>query len=159
MLFLLIYILLSLSTSYNIIVSKNPTNVYIHLVKFNEQCNLFHIGISFINSDRTIRYDFSTSQRDNNYITYTNDNYITYNYDNCNNIFDYLKSNSNNNKKTIFWGVSNKSIDEIIIYEKCLQKQYILGFYDCRHYVNKFTDWGLNKPTPIWSLHKLWEIN
>ena len=59
--------------------------------------------------------------------------------------------------KNIFWGITNKTFDEIIEYEKTLNIKYKLGIYDCRHYVNKFTDWSLNKPTPIWTLHKLWK--
>ena len=43
-----------------------------------------------------------------------------------------------------------------MVYEKTLHKKYILGIYDCRHYVNKFTDWCLDKPTPVWELYSLW---
>ena len=44
-----------------------------------------------------------------------------------------------------------------MIYETVLHKKYILGIYDCRHYVNKFTEWSLDKPTPIWKLNRLWD--
>ena len=55
----------------------------------------------------------------------------------------------------IYWGTSNKSLIDIINYEKTLNKNYILVFNDCRHYTNKLTKYALNKPTPIWKLNKL----
>ena len=59
-------------------------------------------------------------------------------------------------KRTIYWGTCYKSLHEIINFEKSLHKRYILGLYDCRHYVNKFSIWALNKPSPVWNLHILW---
>ena len=55
----------------------------------------------------------------------------------------------------IYWGLSNKSLMDIINYEQSLNKRYILAFNDCRHYSRKLTDYALNKPTPIWKLNKL----
>ena len=49
------------------------------------------------------------------------------------------------------------SIKEIIEYEKTINKNYILGIYDCRHYVNNLCLWSLNKSIPIWNLDKLIE--
>ena len=57
--------------------------------------------------------------------------------------------------KTIFWDYSNKTIKEIIHYEKNLDYRYILGIYDCRHYVKNLTKWACNNPTPVWKLYKL----
>ena len=59
-------------------------------------------------------------------------------------------------KRTIYWGTCHKSFHEIINFEKSLHRRYILGIYDCRHYVNRFSNWALNKPSPIWNLHILW---
>jgi hypothetical protein len=62
--------------------------------------------------------------------------------------------------KTIYWGETNKTLEEVQLFEQSLQKKYILGINDCRHYVNHFSRWALNKRTPIWNLHKLWnQIN
>jgi hypothetical protein len=58
--------------------------------------------------------------------------------------------------KTIYWGETDKTLEEVQLFEKSLQKKYILGINDCRHYVNRFSRWALNKRTPIWNLHKLW---
>ena len=62
-------------------------------------------------------------------------------------------------EKNIIWGTTNKTIEEILEFEKSLHKRYILGFNDCRHYVNSFTDWCLSNPTPIWKLHRVWNEN
>ena len=52
-------------------------------------------------------------------------------------------------------GTTNYSIEEIINYEKKMNKIYILGFYDCRHYVNCLTLWSLNTSIPIWNLEMI----
>ena len=57
--------------------------------------------------------------------------------------------------KEIFLGETNYSLQEIIEYEKNMNKIYILGFYDCRHYVNELTKWCLNFSIPIWNLDSL----
>ena len=38
---------------------KRPNKVYLHLEKFNERYNLLHVGISFDDDFRKIRYDYS----------------------------------------------------------------------------------------------------
>ena len=40
-----------------------------------------------------------------------------------------------------------------------MKKKYRIGLYDCRHYVRDFTKWCIEKPTPVWSLNKLWNEN
>ena len=166
------FILFKLSLCYNLPINTN-TQVFIHLDKFNERYNLMHIGISFNNFNNYIRYDFRAFNDGKSYITTENERY------NIRYIFPDIFVNTNNNiimentnnfrdillydfdtihSKNILWGISNKTIDEIIEYEeKYLQRRYKLGIYDCRHYVNKFTQWCLYKPTPIWDLHLLWE--
>jgi len=57
--------------------------------------------------------------------------------------------------KELYLGTSNYSIDEIIELEKDLNKKYILGLNDCRHYVNNLCILTLNKEIPIWNLEKL----
>lgn len=55
----------------------------------------------------------------------------------------------------ILIGITNYSIEEIINYEKTINKKYILEIYDCRHYVNNLCLWTLNIGIPIWNLDKL----
>ena len=73
----------------------------------------------------------------------------------------YIMNYINTNKKDIYWGITNKTQKEIIEYEKnyLIKKKYKIGIYDCRHYVNEFSIWALNKPTPIWKLKNLWDNN
>ncbi len=149
MLIFLIYLLFSTIFSYNLAPIHRPkTAVYIYIERFNEKYNLLHIGISFNSLCKNIRYDFRASNNEHSYITENND--LT------KNMIEPLIFDTNIiYGKKIFWGFSNKTLDEIILYEKTLHKKYILGLYDCRHYVRNFTTWCLDKPTPIWKLHKL----
>ena len=150
-------VILALSfTLFNIPESyKRKNKVYLHLEKFNEKYNLLHVGISFDDDIRKIRYDYRAFKNDNDYLTTNkNDNleifptmYIPPDIDKYSNI----------EKRTIYWGTCNKSMHEIILFEKSLHRRYILGIFDCRHYVNKFSLWALDKPTPIWNLHILWK--
>ena len=119
---------------------KNPRNffktkVYIHLEQLFYKTNIYHIGITFKRNIRSIRYDIRGYE-----ITpigfLTNENNVKKNY------------------KKIFWGYSNKSLNEIIEYEKNIDINYILGINDCRHYVNNLTSWCMNNGTPIWGLYK-----
>lgn len=134
-----------------------PTRVNIHLEKFNERYNLLHIGISFDNRFKVIRYDYRPFN--------DNKDYDTTNIDRQNfatifpNIYipDDINSPREMEKKTIHWGNTNKTFNEIIDFEKTLHTKYILGINDCRHYVSKFTEWALEHPTPIWHLNSLWD--
>ena len=139
----------------NSIFRRTPkTRVYIHLEKFNERYNLLHIGVSFSNKHNNVRYDFRAIDNHGDEISdYQEEVERNPIIDQWNRlVYDNIDLES----RTIFWGISNKSISEIMLYEKTLHKRYILGFYDCRHYVNRFTAWCLDKPTPIWTLHRLW---
>ena len=138
----------------NSIFRRTPkTHVYIHLEKFNERYNLLHIGVSFSNQHNNVRYDFRAIDNHGDEISESHKlerNPIIEHWNRL--VYDNIDLES----RTIFWGISNKSISEIRQYEKTLHKRYILGFYDCRHYVNRFTAWCLDNPTPIWRLHGLW---
>ena len=146
------------------------TRTFIHIEKFNPRFNLFHIGVSFTQGNRYARFDFRESKSEISFMKYSNnplsvlslhlfkksllkiseDNY----YPN-----EYLPFNFENDlyeSVNIFWGISNKSLDEIIEYEKSINKNYILGFNDCRHYSRKLTKWTTNYPTPIWKLKNLY---
>ena len=56
-------------------------------------------------------------------------------------------------------GTTLKTFDEIEMYSKEINKKYIFGFYDCRHYTDKMTSWAGVGNIPIWRLSKYFEEN
>jgi hypothetical protein len=124
--------------------------VNLHLEKFNKYYNLYHIGISFKNENenKIIRYDYRPFCEEKS----LNTNQLII----IDKFYKLLLSKTIENI-TIFWGETNKTLEEIEVFEKTLQKKYILGIHDCRHYVNSFSLWTLNKKTPIWKLHKFYK--
>lgn len=154
---------------YSFLINKNFVNIYINIEKVNKY--LIHSGITFedINNNKKIRYDFRAFNDNYEYIT--NDESrknVTLMFPNLDNNFLDLKGLNNlNNENTdeknemfliskeIFWGTTNYSLQDIKDFEQTLHKKYIIGLYDCRHYVNEFSLWALNKSSPIWDLHKL----
>tara|TARA_B100000424_G_C22907492_1_gene482722 strand:+ start:883 stop:1371 length:489 start_codon:yes stop_codon:yes gene_type:complete len=113
--------------------------VYIHLQNLISNTNIYHIGISYCSIYKNIRYDLRG---------YNIPEYLKY----LNNL---ISEKNSDHEITLFWGYCYKTIDSIIEYEKQLNNKYILGIYDCRHYVNNLTKWSMNKSTPIWRLTKL----
>jgi len=126
--------------------------VHLHLEKFNTHYNLFHIGISFENEEYAIRYDYLPfREQANDKVNFENDKKVS--------ILDKLYQCLLPKKietRMIYWGETHKTFEEIELFEQTLQKKYILGIHDCRHYVNKFSIWAVNKKTPIWKLNTLW---
>lgn len=108
------------------LLNKN-TKIYIHLEQLIPHTNIYHIGISFNKLTRCIRYDLRW-------------------------IDIPLVNNITTNSYSFFWDFTSYNIDEIIEYEKTLEFKYILGIYDCRHYVRNLTRWSCNNPTPVWRL-------
>jgi len=161
---LIIQTLLAYIVPINNIKTSPNLDVHLHLEKFNDQLNLYHIGISFKNEDTVLRYDYrpfcdptkceyktlisstSVSPVLNSELRFVDKLYRF-----------YIPENVPN--KTIYWGQTSKTLDEVIQFEKTLQKKYILGINDCRHYVNRFSRWAVNKQTPIWKLDKLWNMS
>jgi hypothetical protein len=149
------------------------TQVHLHLERFNDDFNLYHIGISFKNNNSILRYDYRPFCESNK-CDYKTINTININNDaNDANVNRIIVSNKqqtfldklyrfyipeNVPNKTIYWGETSKSLEEVELFEKTIHKKYILGINDCRHYVNRISLWALNKRTPIWSLEKLWNI-
>jgi hypothetical protein len=144
---------------------NNPkTQVNLHLERFNDVFNLYHIGISFKNNNSILRYDYRPFCEPNKC------DYKTVNSISVNSIIVSTKQQTfldklyrllipeNVPNKTIYWGETSKSLEEVEQFEKTIHKKYILGINDCRHYVNRISLWALNKRTPIWSLEKLWNI-
>lgn len=113
------------------------TKVYIHIELLIPRTNIYHIGVTFKSIASNIRYDIRGINLDNLYSFFTE------------NLEKEMYS------KTLFWAYSDKSLDEIIEYEKSIEHKYIIGIYDCRHYVRNLTLWACNKPTPVWKLIKL----
>lgn len=110
------------------------TKVYIHIEQLITKTNIFHVGISFKNIRESIRYDLAG----------INIQYLR-----------FANTDENIIKKTLFWDYSNKTLKEITEYESTLNNRYLLGIYDCRHYVRQLTNWSTSNPTPIWKLNKL----
>ena len=165
------YILLLFCYMVNILCLNIPYTgknniVILNLEKFNNKPNLLHIGISFIDDKNNIRFDFRHSNRGKSYITNIEKTNVIYddflmNLNNISNTYHIINNKNDTEKKNIFFGITEKTQKEILEFEKnkLIQKKYILGIYDCRHYVNDFTIWCLRKKTPIWKLYKLWEDN
>lgn len=171
-------LLLLIQTLFSYIVpTYNPkTQVHLHLEKFNNELNLYHIGISFTNEDTIIRYDYRPFCEPNKceFKTVNSVNSVTIDTSVVSvatsvspvlnkelRFIDklyrfYIPEKLPN--KTIYWGETSKTLTEVVEFEKTMQKKYILGINDCRHYVNRFSRWALNKRTPIWKLDKLWNI-
>ena len=164
---LALVLLIQTLLSYVMPTNTPKTQVHLHLEKFNNELNLYHIGISFKNEDTILRYDYrpfcepsicefktvasvasvtSISPVLNKELRFIDKLYRFY-------IPEKLPN------KTIYWGETTKSLTEVVEFEKTMHKKYILGINDCRHYVNRFSRWALNKRTPIWKLDKLWNIS
>jgi hypothetical protein len=157
---------------YSFLINKNFVNVYINIDKVNKY--LIHSGITFedINNNKKIRYDFRAFNDNYEYITNDesrknvtlmfpnlDNNFLDLKgLNNLNNENDYERNDGKNEmfliSKEIFWGTTNYSLQDIKDFEQTLHKKYIIGLYDCRHYVNEFSLWALNKSSPIWDLHK-----
>ena len=173
---MLLYVfLLHTLLAYIMPINNHKTHVHLHLEKFNADLNLYHIGISFKNKDTILRYDYRpfcepnicefktlksvSGATDIIDISVATDISISSILNKELRFVDKLYRfciPENVPNKTIYWGETCKTLDEVVEFEKTLQKKYILGINDCRHYVNRFSRWALNKRTPIWSLDKLW---
>jgi hypothetical protein len=150
---------------------NEKTKVSVHLERFNEKYNLLHIGISFSRNNKELRYDFRPHCENTGYLTTNMDRQDIRNIfpeiDHTNEFINQYKRYSDAiifdtehiYSKDILWGFTNYSFDEIIEFEKTLHDKYRIGIYDCRHYVSRFTKWCLDKPTPVWTLHRIWRRN
>lgn len=112
---------------------NNITKVYINIDQIFNDLNIYHIGVTFKSIFRKISFDIVGIR-----------------------LYDTgFMRNNNRIKKKLFWDYSDKTIDQIIDYEKKMEYRYIIGIYDCRHYVRNLTTWACNNPTPVWKLDKL----
>ena len=157
LIFIYLYMLIFINTLLSLLI---PTKVYINLEKPNPL--ITHAGITFKNNNECIRYDFRAFNNDDNYLTTeeSREN-ITLMFPLISNKLITMKGYNEyrNNillySKEIFLGETNYSLKEIMEYENTLNKFYILGIHDCRHYVNDLTKWTLNMTIPIWNLETL----
>ena len=181
----LLYILLFFINISNNIICFNLKNlknikilqkkkVYLHLERFDINNNLMHAGISFSNYRKTLRYDYRIFNNNKTCITTKSsrsdlflmfpDLHPSLMKFFLNNIFKnystYIKL-LNNDKKNIYkikipYGITYKSFQEIEDYEKIINKKYILGFYDCRHFTKNFLLMTTNKSINIYNLSNIW---
>ena len=167
---LTLVLLIQILFSYIMPTNNQKTQVHLHLEKFNNDLNLYHIGISFTNEDTILRYDYRPFCEPSicefktvaSVASITSVNSVSPVLNKELRFIDklyrfYIPEKLPN--KTIYWGETSKSLTEVVEFEKTMHKKYILGINDCRHYVNRFSRWALNKRTPIWKLDKLWNIS
>jgi hypothetical protein len=140
-------------------------NVAVHLERFHARHNLLHVGVSFHTGGNWVRYDFRPFNDGRSYVTTAEqrlhlgaimpaltvaDAYVAE--------YAAYRANISAASVDIVWGESDKTWPEIAKFEEtCLRRRYVLGIYDCRHYVREFTRWSTGRATPVWLLHTLWQ--
>lgn len=125
---------------------KKPIDVYIHIEELYSSMKIYHIGVSFYNGKQNIRFDYRPFNEDKSYISDKNR--------------DITFKDRAIDVKTLYWGTTNMTIEEIIDCEMQLTKRYkhyFLGINDCRHYAHRITKKTTGLGTPIWKLKNLWK--
>tara|TARA_B110000971_G_scaffold136118_1_gene139163 strand:+ start:8457 stop:8933 length:477 start_codon:yes stop_codon:yes gene_type:complete len=149
-----------LSLAFNVF-SKN---VILHLEKIPG--GITHTGISFKTPIKRVRYDFRAFNENNTCVTSDINNENGKNlkrlYPNLydpefNEQFRYILENFFKNepfviKKDVILGSTEKTFQEIETYSCIINKKYIFGIYDCRHYVDKMSIFCDTGNIPIWNL-------
>lgn len=129
-----------------ILIINHKTDVYIHIEKLYTRFPIYHIGVSFFNGYRTLRYDYRPFNENGSYVTINKKENDTFK----NNII---------HTKTIYWCQIDYPLNYI---DKCEREivdsypKYRLGINDCRHYARRLTSKTTKKPTPVWKLYKIW---
>ena len=122
--------------------------MYIHIEKIYRRLPIYHIGVSFFNGYKSVRYDYRPFNENASYITINKKENDTF-------------KNIIIHSKTIYWCQIDYPLKYI---DKCQSEiinaypKYKLGINDCRHYTYRLTLKITNKPTPIWKLYKLWNF-
>ena len=149
-----------LSLAFNVF-SKN---VILHLEKIPG--GITHTGISFKTPIKRVRYDFRAFNENNTCVTsdINNENgknlkrlYPNLYHPEFNEQFRYILENFFKSepfviKKDVIVGSTEKTFQEIETYSKSINKKYIFGIYDCRHYVDKMSVFCDTGNIPIWNL-------
>ena len=134
----MLYILVIIQTllSYIVPINNLKTQVHLHLEKFNEELNLYHIGISFKNEDTMLRYDYRPfcDPTKCEYKTTSNSG-ITSAGVSSTGVSSVLNSElrfvdklyrfyipENVPNKTIYWGQTSKTLEEVVQFEKHYKK-------------------------------------
>lgn len=104
---------------------------------------LLHAGISFQSPHETRRFDYRMGPLRKTYETSAEQR-------------DGTAAMIGLGSRVLLWGSTTQSWEEILEYEKTLCRTYILGVYDCRHYVSDFALWATGERTPVWSLGELY---
>ena len=143
---------------YFFLLTFTPTKVFINLEKPSKK--IIHTGITFKHKNEEIRFDFRAFNNNRNYITTeeSRKNFTLMFPDLENKLIKKIKYRDEIEfiyKENIYWGITNYTLNEIIELEKQIDHNYILGIYDCRHYVNDLCKLCLLKEIPIWNLEKL----
>ena len=138
-------------------------NVILHLEKIPR--GITHTGISFQSPYKTARYDFRafnenltclTTGLDRSDIRVVFPDIYDENFNKKTK--DYLEKFFNKNteiiKLDIKLGTTKKTFKEIENHSNKINKKYIFGIYDCRHYVDNFAVWAGVGNIPIWRLSK-----
>ena len=128
------------------LILNHKTDVYIHIEKLYKRLPIYHIGVSFFDGYKTVRYDYRPFNENGSYITINKKDNDTFK----NNIIY---------SKTLYWCQIEYPLKHI---QKCEREivncypKYKLGINDCRHYAYRLTLKTTNKATPIWKLSTLW---
>lgn len=112
--------------------TRNNPDVYLHIEKLIEPLPLYHIGMKFQYKRKSVRYDFGHSK----------------------NPIKLINTKSDKINHTIYLDKSKKTIDEVIEYEYKINRNYILGLNDCRHYTRNLAEWTTGIDTPIWNINR-----
>ncbi len=134
------------------------TRVYINIEKPIKR--VIHTGITFKDNKEELRFDYRAFNNNGNFITTeeSRKNFTLMFPDLENRLIKKIKYRDNINfiyKEDIYWGTTNYTLSEIIELEKQIHRNYILGIYDCRHYVNDLCKLCLLDEIPIWNLEKI----
>ncbi len=140
-----------------------PKMVILHLEKIPG--GITHTAISFKTCYKTARYDFRVFNENNSCMTSNLDNGDIQNiYPNMYNqgfnsrLRGFLEAFFSRENKVITYqinlGKTYKTFNEIEKFSNKINRKYIFGIYDCRHYTNRFTTWAGLGRIPIWNLKK-----
>ena len=141
----------------------SPKKVILHLEKIPN--GITHTGISFQTPHKVKRYDFRAFNKNRSCLTSgldRNDPKVIfpdiYEEDfnpkirNCLEDFLEMKPNATTICLDVDLGTTDKTFQEIEMYSRFVNRKYIFGFYDCRHFVDRMTQFVGVGNIPIWRL-------
>tara|TARA_B100000035_G_C21036194_1_gene571112 strand:- start:1632 stop:2105 length:474 start_codon:yes stop_codon:yes gene_type:complete len=140
-----------------------PKTVTLHLEKIPD--GITHTGVSFSTPFKTRRYDFRAFNenctcmttgldRSDPKIIFPNIYNEGFDVKTKEYLEDFFSQKPEIIARDVNLGTTLKTFEEIEIYSNEINKKYIFGVYDCRHYVDKMTLWAGVGHIPIWRLNK-----